>query len=286
MDATTARTLGSRDFTRIASALAWVEAHWREQPSLQAMARAAGLSSSHFDRLFHDWAGITPKNYLQTLTGTAARDALRRRRSLLDTALEVGLSGPGRLHDLIVKLDAMSPAELAREGDGLTLTCGIARSPFGWLLSAETTRGLCHLGFVDSPAREPALALLQRLWPAVRLDWRPAAAQALSGRLWSDVAGRPAPLRLCVRGTRFQLKVWQALLALRPGEQTSYAQLASQAGAPGAARAVGGAVAANPVAWLIPCHRVLRADGALGGYHWGPERKRAMLAWERLHAGA
>jgi len=286
MNAVATEHLDSRDFSRIAGALAWLETHWREQPTLLTMARAAGLSPAYFNRLFHDWAGLTPKSYLQTLTGAAARAALRNRRSLLDTSLDLGLSGPGRLHDLIVKLEAMSPAEFARQGEGLTLACGIARSPFGWLLSAETPRGLCHLSFVESAARAPALALLREQWPAAQLDWHPAAAMALSARLWSNVAGRPAPLRLCVRGTTFQLKVWQALLASRSGEQTSYARLAARVGAPGAARAVGGAVAANPIAWLIPCHRVLRADGTLGGYHWGPERKRAMLAWEQLHAGA
>lgn len=277
-------TLDSRDFTRICRALDHLDAHWREQPSLQALADAAGLSPTYFNRLFHDWAGLTPKAYLQQLTAAAARRSLRERRSLLDTALEVGLSGPGRLHDLIVKLDAMTPGDYAREAEGMDIVCGVARSPFGWLLSGETARGLCHLAFVDSDARGPALDAVRAHWPRARLAWQPDAAHALRSRLWMGEAVARAPLRLLVRGSRFQVKIWEALLALPAGAQSSYAQLARRVGAPAAARATGGAVGANPIAWLIPCHRVLRADGALGGYRWGAERKRAMLAWERLRA--
>lgn len=199
--------------------------------------------------------------------GAVAGVPLRRRRSL-----------PA------ISLEAMVPAVPARHGDGFTLACGVAPSPFGWLLSAEMEQGLCYLGFVGSPSRDAALALLRAQWPDAQLDWQPAAARALSDRLWTAATNRRAPLRLCVRGTRFQLEVWRALLALRPGEHISYAQLAARVGAPRAARAVGGAVGANPIAWLIPCHRVLRADGSLGGYHWGVERKRAMLAWEQQHS--
>jgi AraC family transcriptional regulator of adaptative response/methylated-DNA-[protein]-cysteine methyltransferase len=284
MDTAFRAALDGRDFGRICRSLDYLDAHWREQPSLQAMADAAGLSATYFNRLFHAWAGLTPKAYLQQLTAAAARRSLRERRSLLDTALEVGLSGPARLHDLIVKLEAMTPAEYAREAEGMSLVCGVARSPFGWLLSAETARGLCHLGFMDSAAREPALATLRAQWPRARLVWQPDAALALQARLWTDTTAAHLPLRLLVRGSRFQLKIWQALLSLPAGAQVSYSDLAGRTGAIGAARATGGAVGANPIAWLIPCHRVLRADGALGGYRWGPERKRAMLAWERLRA--
>lgn len=275
--------LDSRDFARICRALDYLDAHWRDQPTLQAMADAAGLSPAYFNRLFHDWAGLTPKAYLQQLTAAAARRSLRARRSLLDTALEVGLSGPGRLHDLIVKLDAMTPADYAREAEGMNLVCGVARSPFGWLLSAETERGLCHLSFVASDAREPSLEAVRAHWPRARLQWQPEAATALQARLWTGDVATPAPLRLLVRGSRFQVKIWQALLGLPVGARSSYGELAGRAGAAAAARATGSAVGANPLAWIIPCHRVLRADGALGGYRWGPERKRAMLAWEQLH---
>lgn len=284
MDAQSRTGLDDRDFGRICRALDYLDAHWREQPSLQAMADAAELSPTYFDRLFHDWAGLTPKAYLQQLTAAAARRALRARRSLLDTAFDVGLSGPGRLHDLIVKLEAMSPAEYARAGEGMRIACGVARSPFGWLLSAQTERGLCHLSFVADEARDAALATVREHWPRAQLLWQPESAEALRAQLWTAAAPAPVPLRLLVRGSRFQLKIWQALLALPAGAHTSYARLSADAGAPGAARATGGAVGANPIAWIIPCHRVLRADGALGGYRWGPERKRAMLAWERLRA--
>ncbi len=178
-------------------------------------------------------------------------------------------------------LEAMSPAESARRGEGLDLVCGLARSPFGWLLSVEASRGLCHLSFVESPTRAAALAIVAAQWPAAHLHWQPAASESLVSQLCNGASGPAVTRRLWVHATPFQLRVWRALLTLKRGEQVSYAHLAAQVKAPGAARAVGGAVAANPIAWLIPCHRVIRADGALGGYRWGMERKRAMLAWER-----
>lgn len=178
-------------------------------------------------------------------------------------------------------LEAMSPAEYARRGEGLDLVCGMARSPFGWLLSVAAPRGLCHLSFVETSSRTAALAIVAAQWPAAQLHWRPAAADSLLEQVLKGSSGPTTSQRLWVRATPFQLRVWRALLKVKRGEQVSYAHLAAQAGAPGAARAVGGAVAANPIAWLIPCHRVIRADGALGGYRWGTERKRAMLAWER-----
>ena len=286
MDGRITEHLGSRDFARIARALAWLDEHWREQPALAKVAQAVGLSPAYFDRLFHDWAGVTPKAYLQTLTAGAARIELRRRRTLLDTAYAVGLSGPARLHDLIVKMDAMSPAEYAREGAGLTLRAGIAPSPFGWVLSAETDRGLCHLSFVDSEDEAAAKSLLAAQWPHAQLRWEPQTAARLATSLWNPMAPTRAPLRLLVRGSRFRLKVWHAMLALPSGDTASYTQIGQRAGIPpGSARAIGAAVGANPIAWVIPCHRVLRADGSLGGYHWGTERKRAMLAWERLRPG-
>jgi len=255
-------------FACIARALAWLDDQHGGQPTLQGLANAAGVSPSHFGRLFHQWAGITPGNYLQSLNGATSKASL--------------LQGPRRAPHLVVTLQGMVPEQSGRDGAGLTLTCGIAQSPFGWLLSAETPRGLGYLGFVGSSARDAASALLHARWPAARLQWEPAAAAALATLLWGGADRSPATIRLCVQATPFQLAVWQALLAVRPAETTSYLRLAVQAGAPAAARAVGGAVGANPIAWLIPCHRVLRADGALGGYHWGPERKRAMLVWERL----
>jgi AraC family transcriptional regulator of adaptative response/methylated-DNA-[protein]-cysteine methyltransferase len=254
------------------------------------MAAHVSLSPYYFNRLFHQWAGITPKAYIQLITGSVAKAGLRQRQPLLSTALRVGLSGAGRLHDLIVKLEAMSPAQYANGGAGLRIEFGVAPTPFGLMLAGVTERGVCHLGFVANTNRAEAARTLRLQWPQARLRWKPEVAEELADRLWPAAAratrtGRreaPGTLRVQVHGSSFQLKVWQALLTLDAGEHVGYQQLGSRLQRNNAARAVGGAVGANPVAWLIPCHRVLRAGGALGGYHWGVDRKRAMLAWERL----
>jgi len=275
--------LNARDFARIARVLAYVDAHWREQPSVKALASQARLSQFHFERLFRRWAGLSPKQYLQTVTGAAARGRLRQQQSALHTALEVGLSGPSRLHDLIVKLEAMSPAEYAAGGAGVRIDYGVAETPFGQMLCGQTARGVCHLAFNALRSRAAATAELRAAWAQAELHWNPLAAEALAERLWpgSGAAAEPE-ITVHVRGTNFQLRVWRALLELAPAEGTSYGALARAIHHEGAARAVGSAVGANPVAWLIPCHRVLRAGGVLGDYHWGPERKRTMLAWEQL----
>lgn len=281
-----ASQLDSRDFQRIARAIAYIDGHWSEQPSLAALARAAGLSRFHFSRLFRRWAGISPRQYLQHVTGLAAKARLRGRASVLDAALEAGLSGPGRLHDLMVTLEAMSPAEYARGGEGVRIECGFAPTPFGLMLCGRTARGICHLGFEPAADRARAERTLRSDWPRATLHWSDAMAVEIARRLWAPrPAGRRtgvAPLRLHVRGTNFQLRVWRALLRLDAETHSSYGELARALGRPGAARAVGQAVGANPLAWIIPCHRVLRGSGALGGYRWGPERKRAMLVWEGL----
>lgn len=277
------RNLSTRDFERIARAISYIDEHWREQPPLPDLAARVHLSPFHFDRLFRRWAGITPKSYIQHITGTVAREYLSQKTSLLETSLAVGLSGPSRLHDLIVKLEALTPAEAARGGAGVAIDYGVAETPFGLMLAGCTPRGVCHLAFVDSGSQALARDALAQHWPAARLHWNPEAIAALAARIWPPGPRNPGPaVQLWVRGTAFQLQVWRALLALGPGQRTSYGELAQRLGKPGAARAVGTAVGANPVAWLIPCHRVLRASGELGGYHWGVERKRAMLAWERL----
>ena len=283
--------LSARDFDRIARAVAYIDEHWREQPRLPAIAEKLHLSPFHFERLFHSWAGVTPKAYIQHITGTVAKQHLSRKSSLLDASLAVGLSGPSRLHDLIVKLEAMTPAEAARGGAGVQIDFGVAPTPFGLMLAGCTARGVCHLAFTDSAQQAAARAELQQAWPAATLQWKPEAIAALAERIWPPEGapqGRKADqtLKVWVRGTAFQLQVWRALLALGAAERTSYGALAERIGQPGAARAVGTAVGANPIAWLIPCHRVLRAGGELGGYHWGTERKRTMLAWEALKSRA
>lgn len=278
----------SRDFARIARAIRFIDANFRDQPRLAAIAAHARLSEFHFNRLFRRWAGVTPRQYLAFVTGNAAREALVSTPSVLEAAYTVGLSGPSRLHDLIVTLDGVTPGELKTRGFGLQLGCGFSDTPFGRALLAHTPRGLSHLEFIEPDGEKATLASLAARWPHAQLARDDAAAHDLAGRIWStsrDAAGESAaaPLRLAVQGTNFQLKVWQALLETGSAGPTTYAALARAAGVEGAARAVGGALATNPVAWLIPCHNVLRQDGALGGYRWGVDRKRAMLAWQSLH---
>jgi AraC family transcriptional regulator, regulatory protein of adaptative response / methylated-DNA-[protein]-cysteine methyltransferase len=277
----TSAFLNSRDFARIARAIRFIDAHFRAQPRLAQIAQAAHLSEFHFNRLFRRWAGLTPRQYLAFVTARAARRALASAPSVLEAAYEVGLSGPGRLHDLMVTLEAVTPGEFRSSGAGLQLRGGFTDTPFGRALIASTPRGLAHLSFVEPGAEVQALAALAAQWPRAAFDHRDGVAGTHAAQIW-DTRPAPAALRLAVSGTNFQLKVWQALLEIGPDAHTTYAQLAARIEAPGAARAVGNAVAANPVAWLIPWHNVLRQDGTLGGYHWGEDRKRAMLAWTDL----
>lgn len=276
--------LNARDFARIERVLAFIDQHWREQPAVSTLAREAHLSQFHFERLFRRWAGLSPKQYLQIVTGAAAGRRLRQRQSALQAALEVGLSGPSRLHDLIVKLEAMSPAEYAAEGAGVHIDYGLANTPFGRMVCGLTERGVCHLAFIGTQQTRTAVAAeVQAAWPGASLHWSPQAAERLAERLWPvSGARREHEIAVHVRGTNFQLRVWRALLDLAPAQATNYGELARRIRHGKAARAVGSAVGANPVAWLIPCHRVIRSGGVLGDYHWGPERKRAMLAWEHL----
>jgi AraC family transcriptional regulator, regulatory protein of adaptative response / methylated-DNA-[protein]-cysteine methyltransferase len=276
--------MDSRDFARVARAIHYIDDNFRAQPRLAAIAAAARLSEFHFNRLFRRWAGITPRQYLAFVTADAARGALSGTSSVLDAAYAVGLSGPGRLHDLLVTLDAVTPGELKRRGRGVELFFGFSDTPFGRALLASTPRGLSHLSFIEPGAEGAALAALDSSWPHAHKARDDAAAARLAQRIWGEAPGVAArtPLQLAVKGTNFQLKVWRGLLDLGARGATTYSELALAAGAGRAARAVGNAVGANPVAWLIPCHQVLRKDGTLGGYRWGADRKRAMLAWQRV----
>ncbi|HEY6484749.1 MAG TPA: methylated-DNA--[protein]-cysteine S-methyltransferase [Steroidobacteraceae bacterium] len=286
MTRATVNFLDSRDFDRIARAIHFVQAHFREQPRLATVAAQAGLSEFHFNRLFRRWAGVTPKQYLAYVTGNAARQALRR-LPVLDAAYAVGLSGPGRLHDLIIRLDAMTPGELKLQGAGTAVRFGFTPTPFGTALIASTPRGVCHLAFLEAARESDTAHDLAARWPRAELRRDDAHALELAKQIWRTNAGAnaaPRPMHVSVPGTNFQLKVWRALLDLGGAGNTTYTALADAIGQPAAARAVGLAVGANPVAWLIPCHRVLRKDGGLGGYHWGEERKGAMLAFNALRA--
>jgi AraC family transcriptional regulator of adaptative response/methylated-DNA-[protein]-cysteine methyltransferase len=290
-----ATTQAAADYARVERAIAFLARNADRRPPLAEVARAAGLSPAHFQRLFTRWAGISPKRFLQFLAKEHALDLLRRPSSVLDAAFAAGLSGPGRLHDLLVTAEAVTPGEAASGGRGIGIAWGFAPTPFGECLVGATTRGVCHLAFVGSGGRAAALADLRRRWPRAALCEDAALAERTAARAFArarsagGAAGGAAGGRLPalhLAGTNFQLKVWEALLRIPPGAATTYAEVARRIGRPGAARAVAGAVAANPVAWLIPCHRVLRSYGGLGGYRWGVERKQAMLGWEAVRAGA
>ncbi len=274
--------VNARDFHRIARAIGYIDAHYLEQPKLREMARAVHLSEFHFSRLFRRWAGVTPKQYLAHLTAQAARAALAQAPSVLEAAHAVGLSGPSRLHDLTVTLEALTPGEIRSGGAGVALTAGFSDTPFGRALVGTTARGITHLSFLEPEGEAAALAELRTLWPKSQLVRDDAAAERLARRIFGTEAGAGGPLKLAVCGTNFQVKLWRALLSIGRDRTVSYGELARAVGAPRAVRAVGSAVGANPVAWLIPCHNVLRGDGSLGGYHWGTERKRAMQAWLNL----
>lgn len=270
------------DYDRIARIIRYLDDHHTEQPDLETLARHAGLSPYHLQRLFSRWAGISPKHFLQCLTFTHARGLLERGDSVFDAALDAGLSGPGRLHDLCVSLEGASPGELKSGGEGWTIRAGFADTPFGTALIGESPRGLCHLSFVDNTDHDSGASAIRENWPRVRIDWDDAAAATVAGLVFSSPDDRDSPpaLRAVVNGSRFQVRVWRALLRIPPGTLTSYSRLAAKLGNPGAARAVGSAVGRNPLACLIPCHRVIRESGALGDYRWGADRKRAMLIWE------
>lgn len=216
------------------------------------------------------------------MTGNAAKDALLTQPSVLDAAYSVGLSGPGRLHDLIVTLDAMTPGELKLQGRGTVIRYGLSDTPFGKALLATTTRGICHLSFVEAEKEKSAVRDLRAQWPDATLEQDDLHAAKLARQIWAG-EGESA-MKVSVSGTNFQLKVWQALVDLGGQVRTTYSAIAHSIGTGTGIRAVGNAVGANPVGWLIPCHTVLRKDGSLGGYHWGTDRKRAMLAWKSLPA--
>jgi AraC family transcriptional regulator of adaptative response/methylated-DNA-[protein]-cysteine methyltransferase len=274
-----ARGSGARDYERIARAIEYLRRHAAEQPDLAAMARHLHLSEHHFQRLFTRWAGVSPKRFLQYLTVEDAKARLASPVSVLDLAGAVGLSGPGRLHDLFVTLEALSPGEYKSGGAGLAIRYGVHDSPFGPALVAASARGVCGLHFLDGDGT--ATAPLRASWPQATLREDRAGTAPLAGRIFAPLASRPsAPLALLVRGSNFQLKVWRALLELPPGALSTYGAIAKRIRAPTAARAVGSAIGANPIAWLIPCHRVIRESGALSQYRWGVERKAAMLGWE------
>jgi AraC family transcriptional regulator of adaptative response/methylated-DNA-[protein]-cysteine methyltransferase len=266
----------SASYRRIERVITHIDQHRERQPGLDELARVAGLSVFHFSREFRRWAGLSPARYLRTVALSAAKRELDDRGSVLTAAWAAGLSGGGRLHDLFVNFEAVTPGEYKAGGEGMRLSHGFATSPFGLIHAALSPRGLVHLAFVDGSESRAAAGLAGR-WPRAALERDDAAVLSLARQIFVARRGR---ITLAPAGTNFQVRVWEALLELGARGPTNYSALAAAIGSPGASRAVGQAVGANPVAWLIPCHRVLRRDGELGGYRWGVERKRAMLAWE------
>jgi AraC family transcriptional regulator of adaptative response/methylated-DNA-[protein]-cysteine methyltransferase len=290
--------MSSSDYARVEQAIRFLDANARRQPSLADVAAHVGLSEAHFQRLFTRWAGVSPKRFVQFQTVEHAKRLLRESRSVLDASWDAGLSGGGRLHDLFVAAEALTPGEYKQGGAGLEIAWGVHPTPFGDAFLAVTPRGVCALSFLPESeerraAVERAAAELAEEWPeaTLRADasaTRPQAARAFAPLSESRLArhDEPAPLGVVLKGTNFQLKVWRALLQVPAGAVTTYEELAAAAGAPNAVRAVGSAVARNAIAYLIPCHRVIRKTGAFGQYRWGPDRKRAMLVWESERAAA
>ncbi|MDP4823368.1 MAG: bifunctional helix-turn-helix domain-containing protein/methylated-DNA--[protein]-cysteine S-methyltransferase [Aestuariivirgaceae bacterium] len=269
------------DYAHVKQALAFISENWREQPSLEVIAAQSGLSPFHLQKLFTRWAGLSPKAFLQAVTLDHARSLLRKDANLLDAAYELGLSGPGRLHDLFVSHEGMTPGVYKARGRGLTITYGFHPSPFGTALIMTTLGRLAGLAFAEENGEVAALADMTRRWPQADYMEDQAATAALARRVFSRHEwSKDQPLKIIFIGTDFEIRVWETLLSIPLGSASTYSDVAAKLGMPKASRAVGSAVGRNPLAFVVPCHRVLGKSGALHGYHWGLTRKRAMLGWE------
>lgn len=267
------------NFDRIAEAINYIKLNFKDQPDLDKVAEQVNLSPFHFQRLFTDWAGVSPKKFLQYLSLEHAKSILKdKQATLFDTAYETGLSGTGRLHDLFVNLEGMTPAEYKNGGAALQINYSFAESPFGHIMVASTAKGVCHMAFADD--KQQVFEELRRQFPNAGYsqvtDMHQQNALFIFRKDWSQLP----EIKLHLKGTDFQLKVWEALLKIPMGGLSTYSAIANKIGIPAASRAVGGAVGDNPVAFLIPCHRVIRSTGEFGQYHWGPARKTAMIGWE------
>jgi AraC family transcriptional regulator of adaptative response/methylated-DNA-[protein]-cysteine methyltransferase len=278
---TTRLAEAAADYDVVRRAIGHIRGHWREQPEIETIADAAGVTPTELHHLFRRWAGITPKAFVQALTLDGARRLLRDSASVLDATYAVGLSGPGRLHDLFVTHEAMSPGEWKAGGEGLTIRYGLHPSPFGTAVVMGTERGLAGLALADAGKERGALADMKGRWPKARYVEDAGATAPLARRIFDSALWRAEqPLRVVLIGTDFEVRVWEALLHIPMGKLTTYSDIAGKISAPKAARAVGAAVGKNPVSFVVPCHRVVGKAGDLTGYHWGITRKRAMLGWE------
>ncbi|QIR38813.1 methylated-DNA--[protein]-cysteine S-methyltransferase [Tolypothrix sp. PCC 7910] len=277
----TVTTHDSKDYQRIAQAIAFMRQAHLNQPDLATVAQHIGLSEYHFQRLFTQWVGISPKRFLQYLTVEYAKSQISKTKSLLDLTLDVGLSSPGRLHDLFVNVEAMSPGEFKAAGAGLQIHYGMHETMFGKALIATTDRGVCNLHFLNTTDEQSAVQILQQEWSKAEIIHAQQVTQPLHDLIFGAVSFQEQkPLTLLVKGTNFQIQVWRALLRIPFGGMLTYQSIAEMIGRPTATRAVGNAVGKNPISYLIPCHRVIRESGELGGYRWGLERKTILLAWE------
>jgi AraC family transcriptional regulator of adaptative response/methylated-DNA-[protein]-cysteine methyltransferase len=281
----------ARDYGLIRRAIAFLNEAWAEQPSLEKLAAHLGLSPARCQKLFKRWCGLSPKEFVQAITVDHARSLLEGSASVLDAAYEVGLSGGGRLYDLFVSHEAMTPGDYKRRGEGLRMGYGFHPSPFGEALLIVTERGVAGLAFVDedkAQTREDVLAEMRERWPKARFTAAPERTGPFARQIFDPASWtRDRPVRLVMIGTDFEVRVWETLLKIPMGRAVSYHHIALHLGQPTASRAVGSAVGRNPISFVVPCHRVLRGDGSLGGYHWGLTRKRALIGWEtgRLAAG-
>ena len=269
----------SLNYKRIETAIRYIKANFKEQPSLEEIAQQVHLSSFHFQRMFKEWAGISPKKFLQFISTNYAKKLLQEEKATLaKTSFETGLSGASRLHDLFINIEGMTPAEYKNEGEHLVIHYQYADSPFGGVLVASTTKGVCHMAFFDK--QEEAFQVLKNKFPKAKyhqeMDSHQQQALKIFTKNWQELP----EVKLHLQGTPFQLKVWEALLQIPPGRVSTYGSIAQQINNPKATRAVGTAIGQNPIAYLIPCHRVIRSTGTLGGYHWGTSRKTAIIGWE------
>ena len=267
------------NYERIEAAIHYIRNNFKEQPSLEAIAASVHLSPYHFQRLFTEWAGVSPKTFLQFISIAHAKQLLKdEKATLLEAAFETGLSGSGRLHDLFINIEGMTPGEYKNGGESLAINYSYAESPFGNLLVASTAKGICYLSFADD--KKKAMEDLHKLFPRAKFNPLLDLLQQQALNIFRDDWSKMQQIKLHLKGTPFQIKVWESLLRIPSGKLSTYGRIAANLKNPGAFRAVGSAVANNPVAYLIPCHRVIQSAGSIGEYHWGSDRKTAIIGWE------
>lgn len=267
------------NYERIANAIHYIKVNYKNQPSLDEVAEKANLSPYHFQRLFKEWAGVSPKKFLQYVSVENAKKILdEQNATLFDTTMDIGLSGTGRLHDLFVKIEGMTPGEYKNGGEQLAINYSYAQSPFGMVMVASTEKGLCHVGFIED--EEKAFYRLKNRFPNAKYQQRVDQSQVNALMIFANDWSQISKIKLHLKGTDFQLKVWDALLKIPMGHLSTYGKIAQEIQNPKAARAVGSAIGNNPVAFLIPCHRVIQSSGEIGGYMWGKTRKTVMIGWE------